>query len=572
MPTDTAEAAAPLAANDARSLAVLMIDDDPDMLDMNRSILKCVAKGASFRCETACSLEAGLKALADGGIDVVLLDLGLPDSSGVETVSRLRAQAPDVPVVVVTGMAEDETGVEALRRGAQEYLVKGSFDARAMRRAVLFAVERRGARRSPPAPVDRRPAPEEEPAAAPRDRSGGAPPAPAAPEELWRVCAEGDVESLEKLIKSGAPLGMPRLEDGYTALMIAAESGRAEIVDVLLKGGVHPDEGRTEDGYTALMLAVICCRAEAVKRLIDAGADPLLATKRGVSAVDLAAAGRWHEDLAAAKPSAVSRGRGPELIAGRYEIMGEMGRGSVGPVFWGRDAKLGRLLTIKKFREEIKSRPAERSRLAAAGRKAIPIEHACVARLLDVVEDGEEPCLVMEGVEGASLKEFLSRRGKIPWKQGLSFMTGVVKALAHAHSLGISHGSLSPANILVCRQGYARVTDFKTARESKDILAKLGVQHDGEDWAYTAPEVAIKGEAGPRADIYSLGACFYELLAGVRPFSGPDFRNQKEKMSLKPMKDLLPGIPEAQAIERCLSFDPDGRFAGISELAKALGI
>lgn len=537
MHTDAAEASAPLIGNDAKTLAVLVIDDDPDMREMNRCVLQCAVKGASFRCETASSLESGLKALAAGGVDAVLLDLGLSDSSGVETVSRLRAQAPDVPVVVVTGTAEEETGVEALRRGAQECLVKGSFDARAMRRAILFAVERRGAKRPPPPPA--------------------------------------------------APLETARKEDGYTALMTAAEGGRVETMEALLQGGVRPDEGRTEDGYTALMLAVICGRGEVVKRLLDAGANPLLQTKRGVTAVDLAAAGHWHEEIkaplaapetakpqasAGARPSVASSKSAPALIAGRYEILGEMGRGSVGPVFKGRDAKLDRLLTIKKFREEIKSRPAERARLAAAARKAASIEHACVARLLAVVEDGEEPCLVMEGVEGTSLKEFLGRRGKIPWKEGLAFMTGVVKALAHAHSLGIFHGSLSPANILICKQGYAKVTDFKTARESRDILAKLGIRHAGEDWAYTAPEVAIKGESGPRADIYSLGACFYELLAGVRPFTGPDFRAQKEKGSFRPLKELLPGVPAAQAIERCLSFEPAGRFAGIPELAQALGI
>ncbi len=511
-----------------KALSVLLIDDDPEMQLLGRYFLKGGLEWPTFLCETAPDLASGLKAIAAKKFDAVVLDLGLPDSSGVETVSRLRSQAPDIPVVVLTGSAEERIGVEALKRGAQDLLVKEAFEPRSLKRAIVYAVYRKCARQDPPAPA----------------RAGG--------------------------------------RDGGAALLSAAESGDMEAVKKLLGDGVRPDEGRTDEGYTALMLAVIGGHRQIVGRLLDAGANSLLETKRGINALDLAAEDRWREELASGaatsrdgEPASPLAGKPPRagagLIRGRYKLLREIGRGSVGVVFEGKDTKLARIVTIKKIRDDIKARPAERERLLAAARKAEALEHSCVARLQEVVDEGDA-CLVFEHVEGTTLKDLLARRGEIPFKESLLFMTGVIRALAYAHGLGVAHGSLSPSNIMVCKQGYAKVTDFMTAREAKDILAKLGVQDASIEWAYAAPEVAIKGERGPRSDLYSLGACFYEMLAGVRAFPGPDFRAQKERMDFKPLEKLLPGVLAAKAIERCLSFDPAARFPGVPEFAKALGL
>jgi len=120
---------------------ILLIEDDADDADFIREIL---VKGnrRAFELEWVARLEEGLKRLGQGGIDVVLLDLSLPDSHGLGTLTRLREQGPGVPTVVLTGMVDEASGVEAVRMGAQDYLVKGQVDRNVLARTLRYAIER----------------------------------------------------------------------------------------------------------------------------------------------------------------------------------------------------------------------------------------------------------------------------------------------------------------------------------------------------------------------------------------------------------------------------------------------
>ncbi|MBI3550637.1 MAG: response regulator [Elusimicrobia bacterium] len=128
--------------NEAPLKALLIEDDAEDTLILMELLAQPGWPALQFTLVCAETLKAGLKLLADGGIDVVLLDLMLPDSQGVEAAQRIRAQAPEVPIVVLTGMRDEAMGLEAVRHGAQDYVVKGSIDGKSLKRIISFAVER----------------------------------------------------------------------------------------------------------------------------------------------------------------------------------------------------------------------------------------------------------------------------------------------------------------------------------------------------------------------------------------------------------------------------------------------
>jgi signal transduction histidine kinase/CheY-like chemotaxis protein len=126
---------------------ILLIEDNEDDVLILREKL-AGATGDPFDLEWADRLSTGLERLAEGGIDVVLLDLGLPDGQGLRTLSRADAQAPEVPVIVLTGLADEMLGVEAVKRGAQDYLIKGQVDGHLLARAMRYAIERKRAEKA----------------------------------------------------------------------------------------------------------------------------------------------------------------------------------------------------------------------------------------------------------------------------------------------------------------------------------------------------------------------------------------------------------------------------------------
>jgi len=129
---------------DNKPIKILLIEDDPEYSYLMRAMLD-VAWGAPFDLENADRLSTGLERLAAGDIDVVLLDLSLPDSWGFDTFARTHAQAPQVPIVVLSGLANETLAVEIVREGAQGYLAKGQTDGNLLVRTVRYAIERKQA-------------------------------------------------------------------------------------------------------------------------------------------------------------------------------------------------------------------------------------------------------------------------------------------------------------------------------------------------------------------------------------------------------------------------------------------
>ncbi|MBF8285993.1 MAG: putative Histidine kinase, partial [Anaerolineales bacterium] len=129
---------------EAKRIKLLLIEDNPGDARLIREALR-EAGGESFDLQHADRLATGLARLAEGDIHLVLLDLSLPDSHGLDTVARTHARAPDVPIVVLTGLDDEALALKALEIGAQDYLVKGDVDGRVLNRAIRYAIERQRA-------------------------------------------------------------------------------------------------------------------------------------------------------------------------------------------------------------------------------------------------------------------------------------------------------------------------------------------------------------------------------------------------------------------------------------------
>jgi len=124
-----------------KPINVLLIEDNPGDVRLIREMLSR-SINISFEIEHADRLSTGLERLAQGGIDILLLDLGLPDSRGIESIGKVRASNTDVPIVVLTGLADETIGIKAVHEGAQDYLIKGQVESNLLRRSLSYAIER----------------------------------------------------------------------------------------------------------------------------------------------------------------------------------------------------------------------------------------------------------------------------------------------------------------------------------------------------------------------------------------------------------------------------------------------
>ena len=207
------------------------------------------------------------------------------------------------------------------------------------------------------------------------------------------------------------------------------------------------------------------------------------------------------------------------MIASRYSLDREIGRGGTGVVWLGRDEVLGRNVALKR----IGLLPgADRTDLARAEREArlsARLNHPHVVAIFDVVvdSDSETRWLVMEYVEGNTLSQLVRQRGKLSPDDAAPLIWQAADALVAAHSAGIAHRDVKPSNILVDSSGKVKLTDFGIARIASDpSLTQTGMVTGSP--AYLAPEIATGGRGNEAADVWSLGATLFHLLAGRPPY------------------------------------------------------
>lgn len=263
---------------------------------------------------------------------------------------------------------------------------------------------------------------------------------------------------------------------------------------------------------------------------------------------------------------------------GRYEILGQLGRGAMGIVYKARDPQIDRIVALKTVplhgqepEEEAEYRRRFLNEAQAAGR----LHHPGIVSVFDVGEEPEnrDPYIVLEYVAGEALNRKLAREKKIPLEQSLQLALEVAEALDYAHSQGVTHRDVKPGNILITQDGHAKIADFG--------IAKLNLAHftlPGKVLgtpAYMAPEQLSGEGADGRSDLFSLGVILYAMTVGHSPFQGDSATTVCFKVANRepvPASALDLNLPrELDAIiARAMAKDPQERYQRGSEFAEAL--
>lgn len=206
------------------------------------------------------------------------------------------------------------------------------------------------------------------------------------------------------------------------------------------------------------------------------------------------------------------------MLDNRYEILEVIGMGGMAVVYKARCHRLNRLVAIKVLKDEYSQDVEFRRRFHAESQAVAMLSHPNIVSVYDVSHSSNSDYIVMELIEGISLKQYLEQKIQLGWREALHFATQIAKALEHAHSRGIIHRDIKPHNIMILKDGSVKVADFGIARISsaQSTLTReaLGSVH------YISPEQARGGRVDIRSDLYSLGVVMYEMLTGKPPFNG----------------------------------------------------
>jgi eukaryotic-like serine/threonine-protein kinase len=265
----------------------------------------------------------------------------------------------------------------------------------------------------------------------------------------------------------------------------------------------------------------------------------------------------------------------PTLLGNRYRLGERIAAGGMGAVYRAVDETLGRQVAVKALRRELADDPTFLERFRREARAAAGLSHPGVAGIYDYGEVGGQPFIVMELVEGETLAERVAAEGRLPWREAFAIGEQVAAALAAAHARGLVHRDVKPANILLGRDGRAKVTDFGIAQAAQTAtLTRTGMVLGSAN--YVAPEQAKGGHVGPAADLYSLGCVLFEAVTGETPYRGGNavaIATQHVSAPVPDPREHLPDLPpEAAAlITRALQKQPGARFPSGTAMAAALG-
>ncbi len=206
------------------------------------------------------------------------------------------------------------------------------------------------------------------------------------------------------------------------------------------------------------------------------------------------------------------------LLDGRYEILEVIGTGGMAVVYKALDHRLNRPVAIKILKDDLSRNQEFRRRFHAESQAVAMVSHPNIVGVYDVSSSGEGDYIIMELIEGITLKQYLERKGNLNWRETLHFSMQIAKALEHAHSKGIVHRDIKPHNIMILKDGSIKVADFGIARvgSAQNTLTReaLGSVH------YISPEQARGSMVDNRSDLYSLGVVMYEMLTGKTPYDG----------------------------------------------------
>ena len=262
-----------------------------------------------------------------------------------------------------------------------------------------------------------------------------------------------------------------------------------------------------------------------------------------------------------------------KMLDDRYEILELIGSGGMANVYKARCHRLNRLVAIKILKSDMADNADFRRRFHDESQAVAQLSHANIVSVYDVSTNPDREYIVMELIDGITLKQYMERRGRMDWRESLHFITQIMRGLSHAHSRGIIHRDIKPQNIMVLRDGSVKVADFGIAclaNQGQTLTQEaLGSVH------YISPEQARGDRIDARSDIYSAGVVLYEMLTGRLPFEGDSAVSVAiQHLSSVPLapRDIDPSIPEPLELicMKAMNSDPNKRYASADAMIEDL--
>ena len=256
------------------------------------------------------------------------------------------------------------------------------------------------------------------------------------------------------------------------------------------------------------------------------------------------------------------------MLDNRYELLELIGSGGMAMVYKAKCHRLNRLVAVKVLKSDFASDADFRRRFYDESQAIAMLSHPNIVSVYDVSRSSPE-YIVMELIDGITLKQYMERRGRLNWRESLHFITQIMKGLSHAHSRGIVHRDIKPQNIMVLRDGSVKVADFGIAclANSANTLTQeaLGSVH------YMSPEQARGDRTDARSDIYSAGVVLYEMLTGRLPFEGDSAVSVAiQHLSSVPLspREINPEVPEALELicMKAMASELEKRYASADEM------
>ncbi len=262
------------------------------------------------------------------------------------------------------------------------------------------------------------------------------------------------------------------------------------------------------------------------------------------------------------------------VLGNRYEILSEVGSGGMAKVYRAKDRYLQRVVAIKLLKEELREDSDFLKRFDTEAQAAASLTHPNIVQIYDVGVDNNRYYIVMEFVDGITLKEYIESKGSLDWKETIDISIQIASGLSKAHSRNIIHRDIKPTNIIMTSEGVPKVADFGIARSVSSqtdtmIIDTIGSVH------YSSPEQARGGYTDEQSDIYSIGVTMFEMVTGTLPFEG----ETPVAVALKHIQDIPPvpssikhGIPHAldDIILTAMEKSRQDRYSTVSELMSDL--
>ena len=259
-----------------------------------------------------------------------------------------------------------------------------------------------------------------------------------------------------------------------------------------------------------------------------------------------------------------------KVLDGRYEILEEVGNGGMAVVYKAKDFDTGSIVAVKILREEYLDNDEFCRRFRNESRAIALLNHPNIVKIFDVCNSPSLQYIVMEYIDGISLKDYIEQQRVVKVKEAVHFTTQILRALMHAHSRGIVHRDIKPQNIMLLQNGRIKVTDFGIARLANSQTSTITDKAIGSVH-YIAPEQARGSATDARADLYSVGVMLYEMLTGKLPFdasSAVSVAVMQLQADPKMPRQINPNIPVGleEITIQAMQKDPNARYQSAAEM------